>query len=142
MLLEMDQAIAEGRDKKRFELKDKRNLPFDSIFGHVSLRRNYYFDRDVGSFVYVLDQYLAFDGGKGMSPIMQELGIEWAVTGVSYRQAEKALERLLGYPVISHEGIRQQILNITVKPREKEKIKKDVLFVEVGGLSTKSQEKK
>jgi|GEM_PF-3064101 len=34
MLVEMDQAIAEGRDKKGFELKDKRNLTFDSIFGH------------------------------------------------------------------------------------------------------------
>ena len=64
-----------------------------------------------------------------------------AITGVSYRQAESAMEKLLGYPVISHEGIRQQLLNTTVKPREKKTMKQDVLFVEVDGLFTKSQEK-
>jgi len=100
----------------------------------VTLRRNYYRDRDTGSYVYLLDQYLAFDGGKGMSPIVQELGIELAVTGVSYRQAESAMEKMLGYQVISHEGIRQQLLNTTIKPRDKEKVRQDVLFVEVDGL--------
>src|SRR5690625_1873354 len=141
MLLEMDQAIAEGRDKKRFELKDKRKLNLDSLFGRVSLRRNYYLDRVTGDYVYLLDQYLKFDGGKGTSPVVQELGIELAVTGPSYRHAEDALEKLLGYPVISHEGIRQQLINTEVLPREKETIKQDVLFVEVDGLYTKSQEK-
>src|SRR5690625_2131172 len=141
MLLEMDEAIADGRDKKRFELKDKRRLNLDSLFGRVSLRRNYYLDRKTGNYVYLLDQYLRFDGGKGMSPVVQELGIELAVTGPSYRHAEGALEKLLGYPVISHEGIRQQLINTEVLPREKETIKQDVLFVEVDGLYTKSQEK-
>nr|WP_280528741.1 UPF0236 family protein [Virgibacillus pantothenticus] len=42
---------------------------------------------------------------------MQDFAIELAVTGVSYRQASRAMEKLLGYPVISHEGIRQQLLN-------------------------------
>src|SRR5690625_1935925 len=73
MLLEMDQAIAEGRDKKRFELVDKRPLNLDSLFGYVSLRRNYYRDRETGNYLYLLDQYLEFDGGKGMSPLVQEL---------------------------------------------------------------------
>jgi len=141
MLLEMDEAIAEGRDKKRFELKDKRRLNLDSLFGRVSLRRNYYLDRKTGNYVYLLDQYLEFDGGKGMSPVVQELGIELAVTGPSYRHAEDALEKMLGYPVISHEGIRQQLINTEVLPREKETIKQNVLFVEVDGLYTKSQEK-
>lgn len=141
MLLEMDQAIAEERDKTRFKLKEKRPLNLDSLFGHVSLRRNYYLDRVTGDYVYLLDQYLKFDGGKGMSPVVQELGIELAVTGPSYRHAENALEKLLGYPVISHEGIRQQLINTEVLPREKETIKQDVLFVEVDGLYTKSQEK-
>jgi len=53
-----------------------------------------------------------------MSPVVQELAIELAVTGVSYRQAGQALEKLLGYPVISHEGIRQQLLNTEVLPEK------------------------
>src|SRR5690625_601429 len=113
-LRELDEAIASGRDKKRFYLKDKRTLKFESVFGQVELKRNYYQDRATGKYVYLLDQYLAFDGTEGMSPVVQDLAIELAVTGVSYRQAGKAIEKLLGYPVISHEGIRQQLLNTEV----------------------------
>src|SRR5699024_3139551 len=92
-------------------------------------------------YVYLLDQYLAFDGSKGMSPVVQDLAIELAVTGVSYRQASQAMEKLLGYSVISHEGIRQQLLNTEVVPEESVPLDQDVVFVEVDGLYTKSQEK-
>jgi len=77
-----------------------------------------------------------------MSPVVQDLAMELAVTGVSYRQASKALEKLLGYQVISHEAIRQQVLNTEVMPKEPESIVQEVLFVEVDGLYTKSQGKK
>lgn len=98
--------------------------------------------KDIIPHVYLLDQYLAFDGTKGMSPVVQDMAIELAVTGVSYRQAGKALEKLLGYPVISHEGIRQQLLNTEVVSGDPVPLEQDVLFVEVDGLYTKSQEKK
>lgn len=62
---ELDEAIALGRDKK-FYLKDKRTLKFESVFGQVELKRNYYLDRKTGKYVYLLDQYLAFDGIKGI----------------------------------------------------------------------------
>lgn len=104
--------------KKRFELRDKRRLSFDSMFGHVDRRRNYYFDRETRKYVSLLDQHLAFDGGQMMSPVVQDLKIELSVTGVSYRQAANALETLLGYPIISHEGIRQQVLHTKVIPKE------------------------
>src|SRR5699024_3785589 len=107
ILQEIDEAIASGRDKNRIYLKDKRPLKFESGFGQVELKRNYYQDRKTVKYVYLLDQYLAFYGTKGMSPVVQDLAIELAVTGVSYRQASNAMEKLLGYPVISHEGIRQ-----------------------------------
>lgn len=129
--------------KKRFYLKDKRPLKFDSIYGSVELERNYYQDRETGEYVFLLDQYLNFDGTKGLSPVVQELAIELAVTGVSYRQAGQALEKLLGYPVISHEGIRQQLLNTEVIPEEAiVPLQQDVLFVEVDGLYTKRQRHK
>ena len=89
LLQEFDEAIALGRDKKRFYLKDKRPLKFESIFGQVELKRNYYQDRKTGKYVYLLDQYLAFDGTKGVSPVVQDLAIELAVTGSSYRHADQ-----------------------------------------------------
>ena len=46
-LLELDEAIALGRGKTRFYLKDKRLLKFDPASEiHLSLSRNYYQDRD------------------------------------------------------------------------------------------------
>jgi hypothetical protein len=94
ILLEFDTIIAETRDKKRFYLKDKRPLKLESVYGSVELERNYYQDRETGEYVFLLDQYLSFDGTKGMSPVVQELAMELAVTGVSYRQAGQALEKL------------------------------------------------
>src|SRR5690625_6848366 len=84
ILTEMDAIIAENRDKKRFVLKDKRRLSFDSMFGHVDLRRNYYLDRETGKYTYLLDQHLAFDGGNMMSTVVQDLAIEYAVSSLFY----------------------------------------------------------
>lgn len=117
-LIELDEAIALGRDKKRYYLKDKRTLKFESVFGQVELERNYYQDRESGKYVYLLDQYLAFDGAKGMSPVVQDLAMELAVTGVSYRQAGKAMEKLLGIHAsldgkTPHEVYQAQLDNMT-----------------------------
>ncbi|TES57522.1 ISLre2 family transposase [Halalkalibacterium halodurans] len=141
ILVKLDEEIAEKRDKKRFRFHDKKKLSFESVFGRIELKRAYYKDREKGQYVYLLDQYLDFDGSKGMSPVIQDVAMELAVTGVSYRQAGKALEKLLGYQVISHEGIRQQVLNTDILPKEPETVEREVLFVEVDGLYTKSQEK-
>ena len=142
ILVELDATIAETRDKKRFYLKDKRPLKFESVYGSVELERNDYQDRETGKYVFLLDQYLHFDGTKGISPVVQDLAMELAVTGVSYRQAGQALEKLLGYPVISHEGIRQQLLNTEVIPEKDDLLEQDVHFVEVDGLYTKREKNK
>lgn len=139
ILTKIDNILAEARDKKRFYLKDKRTFTFESVFGQIELKRNYYYDRVTGKYVSLLEQYLSFDGAKGLSPLVQDLAIEMAVTGVSYRQACRSLEKLLGYPVISHEGIRQQLLNTEVIPGKPVPVEQAVLFVEVDGLYTKRQ---
>ena len=51
----LDEAIASGRDKNRFYLKDKRPLKFESVFGSVELMRNYYQDRETDKYVCLLD---------------------------------------------------------------------------------------
>jgi len=40
LLEDMDQQIAEERDKKRFRLLDKRKLQIVSLFGEVEMKRN------------------------------------------------------------------------------------------------------
>ena len=58
ILLEFDTIIAELRDKKRFYLKDKRPLKFESVYGSVELERNDDQDRETGEYVFLLDQAL------------------------------------------------------------------------------------
>jgi len=142
LLAELDQHLAEIRDKARFQLKDKRPMTMDSLFGSIEIRRNYYYDRQNGKYVYLLDQYLQFDGAKGLSPLVQEMAMELAVEGPSYRHASNTLEKLLGYSVISHEAIRQHLLQTEIMPGPLVTPMRRVLFVEVDGLYVKRQKGK
>ncbi|WP_277949895.1 UPF0236 family transposase-like protein [Priestia endophytica] len=110
ILEEMDEQITKQRDKGRFRLLGKWSTTIDSLFGPIEIARHYYWDRTANRCVFLLDQYAAFDGEKGLTPLLQETAMELAITGPSYRQAARTLETLLGYSVLSHEGIRQQML--------------------------------
>lgn len=139
ILSEVDQQIAETRDKKRFYLQDKREVEMDTSFGPIVINRNYYKDKVKGGYVYLLDQYLEFEGSKGFSPLVETLAMEMAVQGTSYRNASSMLEKLLGYKVISHESIRQHLLQTEVTFRKPTDQVRKVLFVEVDGLYIKRQ---
>ena len=68
----------------------------DSLFGSIDIRRNYSYDWQSKKYVFLLDQHLQFDGAKGLSPLVQEMAMELAVEGLSYRNASNTLEKLLG----------------------------------------------
>lgn len=137
-----DKEIAEQRDKKRFQLKDKRMATLDTSFGTIDFKRNYYFDRVKEKYIFLLDQTLEFNGSKGFSPLVEEWGLELAATGSSYREAVGTMEKFLGYSVMSHEALRQHLLQTSVLPVSEKRSYQQVLFVEVDGLYVKSQEKK
>ena len=139
LLEEIDEKIAQTRDKKRYELRDKRTVTMDTMFGSVRMKRNYYRDRLKGKYICLLDHYLTFEGSKGFSPAVGEMAMELAATGPSYRHASSTLEKLLGYSVASHEAIRQHLLQTEVVPSSPVDLKNDVLFIEVDGLYTKRQ---
>lgn len=105
------------------------------------MKRNYYRDREKGEYVYLLDRSLEFEGTGSFSPLIEEAALELAITGPSYRKAEHTLETLLGYRVISHEAIRQHLLQIESIPKERQPVNYPVLFVEVDGLYVKRQGK-
>jgi len=141
-LTELDQEIAEARDKTRFQLKDKRAMTMDSLFGSIEVSRNYYYDRENNKYMFLLDQHLQFEGAKGLSPLVQEMAMELAVEGQSYRSASHTLEKLLGYSVISHESIRQHLLQTEVVQNLSVTPGRPVLFVEVDGLYVKRQKRR
>src|SRR5690554_5813498 len=142
ILEDMDQQIAEERDKKRYRLIDKRKYHITSLFGEIELNRNYYRDRETGEYVFLLDRYLEFEDAGSFSPLIEEVAIELAVQGPSYRKAASTLETLLGYRVISHEAIRQHLLQVSSIPKKREHVHQPVLFVEVDGLLVKRQGKR
>nr|MBO2481110.1 hypothetical protein [Bacillaceae bacterium] len=62
LLEDMDQQIAEERDKKRFRQLDRRKLQIASLFDEIEVKRNYCRDRKTGEYVHLLDRYLKFEG--------------------------------------------------------------------------------
>ena len=139
VLKELDEEISSQRDKSRFYCKDKRKTTFETMFGPITMKRRYYQDRKAGGYVYLLDQYLKFDGAKDASPLVEDLALELAVTGTAYRKAESTIKQFLGYHVMSHETIRQRLLETEVTFKKEMNARNRVLFVEVDGLYIKRQ---
>jgi hypothetical protein len=142
--LEMiDQNILEQRDRERYRVKAERETSMNTVFGNIRFKRRLYQDRQTGKYVYLLDQHLQLEGRGKASPHLRETAIAFAAEGPSYRDSARRLEQLLGYPVLSHEAIRTQLIAQAERPvRATEKRPAKVLFVEVDGLYTKLQRRK
>lgn len=141
ILINIDNQLAESRDKKRFRMVDRRKTSISSLYGEIQFKRYYYRDREKEEHVFLLDRCLEFEGEGGFSPLVEEAAIQFAVTAPSYRKAENLLESLLGYSVMSHETIRQHLLKVIQIPKDRESLERPVLFVEVDGLYIKNQGK-
>ncbi|MED0654369.1 ISLre2-like element ISGsp3 family transposase, partial [Anoxybacillus geothermalis] len=142
LLEEIDQQLAEARDKRRYQLKDKRPTTIQTLFGEVTFRRNYYYDRQAGAYTFLLDAELGFDGAQSISPCLEETAVELAVECSSYRKAARTLESIVGYAVLSHEAIRQLVLEAPVSLHHPVSQRHGrVLFVEADGLFISRQGK-
>jgi hypothetical protein len=137
----LDDRIMEQRDSARFRLKDQREVSIDTVFGTVRFKRRLYLDRKTGKHVFLLDQMLQYEGRDKLSPYLEELAIQFASQGPSYRDSVQRLKALLGYPVLSHEAIRDKLIAQAERPEpaHHERRPVRVLFVEVDGLYTKLQ---
>ena len=97
-----------NRDHTRYRLRDKRQVTMSTSFGEISFSRRLYQDREKGTYVYLLDQALAFDGQTGISPHLEEWAVELATAGPSYHESARQIKELLGYQAISHETVQQR----------------------------------
>lgn len=139
-----DEEIYKNRDKKRYKSIDKKERTIDTILGtSVTFKRRYYKDRKTGNYKFLLDEALGLPKRSKQSPLACEIAIQMAVDGPSYRTASKSLERIFGSRVISHEGIRQNLIRaskdaklLLEKGRKDEmpKEKPGIIFIEVDGL--------
>lgn len=142
LLEELDVWLRDHRDLVRFENREMQECTIATMFGSVTVKRRRYVDRETGDRVALLDHYLQYSGSDTLSPFLTEMAVQWAVKGPSYRDARDRFIDLLGYQAMSHETIRQAVLNIEAKENDdKTEVPKDidVLFLEVDGLHVHKQ---
>lgn len=146
-----DKNILENRDKERYKIKQINQRTIQTLVGEVNYKRRYYRDYEKDCWVHLLDETLGLEAEKSIGPGLLSLAVEWATKGPSYRDARDRIEDLYGFPLISHEGIRQNLLKVAaVSQRDAEnKIITgegsrvvDIIFIEVDGFYSHMQKQK
>ena len=146
-----DKKLMKNRDKARYEIKEINQRTIQALVGEITFKRRYYRDKLNDCWVYLLDETLQLEANKSIGPGLLSLGVEWATKGPSYRDARDRISDLYGSRVVSHEAIRQALLEVgAVCQRETEnKIVRregdravDAIFIEVDGFNNRLQKNK
>lgn len=146
----IDVYLMATRDKGRYEYKEKKESTYVTMLGTITINRRYYWDKDNKEWVYLLDRTLGFAGRERVSLGLKELVVLWATKGPSYRDVQDRLKDLFGYQVLSHEKIRQILIQVSDALKlkntafsEKSTFKRhvDILFIEADGFWTGVQRK-
>ena len=146
-----DHHLMTKRDKSRYTLKEMNSRTIQTLVGEVNFKRRYYWDHQEARWVYLLDEKLELERENTIGPGLLRLAVTWATKGPSYRDARDRLTDLYGAQVLSHEAIRQALLQVgaAVERETENKIVKQVgtkqvkaLFIEVDGFGARMQKNK
>ena len=147
VLSTLDVYLMATRDKNRYEYKEIKEKNYVTMVGSIDISRRYYWDKQEKKWVFLLDQALEIAPREQISACLKELVVLWGTKGPSYRDARDRLEDLYGHQVISHEKIRQLLVQasgllkdtINKKPAGKRIV--GTLFIEADGFWTGVQRK-
>ena len=151
VLEQFDKRLMKERDKGRYENKERNPRSIQSLVGSIDLERRYYWDREEHRWVYLLDEALKLEPEKTIGPGLLQLAVTWATKGPSYRDARDRLTDLFGAQVLSHEAIRQALLEVGAsceRDLQNDIIQKEgqreveALFIEVDGFGARMQKNK
>jgi len=106
----LDEDLRVGRGKGRHEVVGLEERVVDALVGELRFKRRRYRERGTGRNVYLLDEALGMGKRQRVSGGLARLAVLWATEG-SYRGVRERLKGL-GYPPISHEGVRRQALRL------------------------------
>ncbi len=146
-----DQKLMDNRDKERYENKETVPRTLQTLVGEITFCRRHYKDNKEQCPVFLLDEMLGIEKEKSISPGLLKLGVLWATKGSSYRDARDRLTDIYGGQVLSHEAIRQALIEVGEASRrqlenkiitEEGKKEAKVLFVEADGFWTRLQKNK
>lgn len=148
-LRRIDQRILEIRDKSRYETVGFESRTVETVLGEsVRFKRRYYYDRETGHYVHLLDAVLGLPGYRQVSPALAQCVLLQGVMTSSYRGAAESLSSLFGKPIVSHETVRNTVMRASEGlgkaeqawlERTEGKRRVPVLFLEVDGLSVSLQ---
>ena len=92
-----DKLIADTRDKQRYRLIDcKRETTIKTLFGEVTYVRRYYFDNEIGRYVFLLDEDLSIFNGFGLVSENLVEKIIHDVTEISFRKVATGISAFTG----------------------------------------------
>jgi hypothetical protein len=141
----IDVYLMATRDKCRYEYKEIKESTYVTMLGTITINRRYYWDKENKEWVYLLDRTLGFEGRERVSSGLKELVVLWATKGPSYRDVQDRLKDLFGHQVLSHEKIRQILIQVSDAFKQKNttfseeptfKRHVDILFIEADGFWT------
>ena len=141
----LDRYLMAKRNKERYEYKERKEKTLITMLGEVTIKRRYYWDTEQKEWVFLLDELLGIES-TAVSDSLKELVVIWATKGPSYRDVRDRLHDLFNNQILSHEKIRQllietsELLQKQGVPEEKKK-KVRILFIEADGFWTGVQKK-
>lgn len=141
----LDKYLMAKRNKSRYEYKERKEKTLITMLGEVTIKRRYYWDTEQKEWVFLLDELLGLES-TAVSDSLKELVVIWATKGPSYRDVRDRLHDLFDNQILSHEKIRQllietsELLQKQGVPEEKKK-KVRILFIEADGFWTGVQKR-
>ena len=141
----LDRYLMAKRNKSRYEYKERKEKILVTMLGEVTIKRRYYWDRESKEWVFLLDELLGIKNTV-VSDSLKELVLIWATKGPSYRDVRDRLHELFDNQILSHEKIRQLLIEaseqLAMKEAPEEKKKKvKILFIEADGFWSGVQKK-
>lgn len=149
LLEEIDKILAATRDVQRYELKERKSRTLQTLVGEITFARRYYWDRQEQRWVFLLDERLKLNSSERVSSGLLALAVTWATKGPSYRDTRDRLKDFYGAQVLSHEGIRRIVHEVSesiARDRENRAIRSEGkrqvegLFIEVDGVNAYLQD--
>jgi len=140
-----DQYLLVTRDAARYEVLGAEAREVETRFGLVRLKRRVYRDVELGKRVYLLDEQMKLKPYQRIGPGLAAAVVTQVATGASSRAAAEQVAMELGQRVISHEGVRQQVLRsgeVLERQSEAERKQVEMLFIEADGVYVGRQGKK
>jgi len=147
LLSTLDVYLMATRDKNRYEYKEIKEKSYVTMVGSINISRRYYWDRREKEWVFLLDRALGIGAREQISACLKELVVLWGTKGPSYRDARDRLKDLYGHQVLSHEKIRQILIQAsdalkkTFDEKPPGKRTADTLFIEADGFWTGVQQR-